>query len=91
MAETRYHDCPECGRENVIGYIQQRDGDQIAKVAGGGGGAALGALVGGPIGAAVGFAIGKWCGDKFAEPSGWYTFNFKCPRCGKEFSKKYKI
>ena len=91
MAETRLHDCPNCGKENVIGYHKMQDGDQVAKVAGGGGGALLGALVGGPIGALAGFAVGKWFGDKVAEPVGWQTFIFKCPRCGKEFEEKFKM
>jgi predicted RNA-binding Zn-ribbon protein involved in translation (DUF1610 family) len=90
MAETRYYDCPECGRENVVGYRKLEDGDKVAKTVGAGGLAAAGALAAGPLGALAGFAIGKWLGDKAVESGKELKFSFRCPRCGHEFTRWFK-
>ncbi|MBQ2951361.1 MAG: hypothetical protein IJE12_10040 [Prevotella sp.] len=91
MAETRFHDCPKCGKENVVGYLKEDGGAKVGKVVSAGGLALSGALIGGPLGALAGLAIGKWYGDKVTQPHGWTDFVFKCPRCNHEFTESFKM
>ncbi len=90
MKHTRYSDCPNCGRENVIGYLKEETGDKVVKIVEGGGMALAGAMLGGPIGALAGLAVGKFLGDKFTEKERG-EFVFRCPRCNKEFCKTYDM
>ena len=87
MAETRYYDCPECGRENVVGYRKLESADKTVKAAEAGILTAAGALMAGPLGALAGFAIGKWVGDKLVDSNSRIEFTFRCPRCGHEFTR----
>lgn len=93
MAETRYCDCPNCGRSNVVGYKQEETNTKIAKIGGAGYGAVLGAAIAGPVGAAVGFAIGKFAGDKIANEveDDLVYFKFQCPNCDNRWDKLFKI
>ncbi len=90
MAETRYSDCPNCGRENIIGYLKEETGDKVVKVVEGGGMALAGGLLAGPLGALAGLAVGKFLGDKFTEKER-AEFRFRCPRCNHEFRKYFDM
>lgn len=92
MAETRFCDCPNCGRSNVIGYKKETNEEKVAKVGAAGYGLLVGALLGGPIGAAIGFGAGKFGGDKLADEleNGYMECQFQCPGCGHRFTKTFK-
>ena len=91
MAEVRYHDCPNCGKENVIGYINEEGAAKVVKGVSAAGLALSGAMLGGPVGALAGLAIGKFWGDKCTQPHGSTAFVFKCPRCNHEFTEYFKM
>lgn len=95
MAETRFSDCPRCGRTNVVGYEVESKDEKVGKIAVTGGAAGLGALWGGPIGAGIGFAIGKYLEKKLPklvnDENTDCEFKFKCPKCGYEFSEYFKF
>ena len=86
MANTRYFDCPKCGRVNVIGYEKESEGDKIFKLGAGAGLAGIGAALGGPVGALAGLAVGKFFGDKVCDSEN-AEFIFRCPSCDHSFTK----
>lgn len=88
MAETRFCDCPKCQRANVIGYKQEEKG---AKAAIAGAAAFLGAVALGPLGLLGGLAAGKMGADALVDSDKEATFNFKCPHCSHEWTRRFPI
>ena len=60
MAETRLYDCPNCGRENVIGYHSEDNFTKGAKLVITGCTAIAGALIAGPLGFMAGLEEANW-------------------------------
>lgn len=92
MAETRYCDCPECHRANVVGYKKEAKESKYWKGGATGYGAIVGGLLGGPLGAAVGAGLGKVAGDMLADETegNWIDFQFQCPACNHRWEKSFK-
>lgn len=92
MAETRLHDCPNCGRTNVIGYKVNTYNESATTISGAASGTMIGAVIGGPIGAGIGLALGKLIGNqigKFKEDN-MLEYKFQCPHCSYKFSKYFE-
>ena len=92
MAETRFCDCPNCGRTNVVGYKVESSNSKFKKVALPGYGVIWGGILGGPVGAGLGLAIGKLVGDKVAkaQEDDMLEYKFQCPKCGHKFSEYFE-
>lgn len=84
MAETRFCDCPNCGRANVFGY-QKKDKGLLGIFACDG--VLIGALLGGPIGAGIGLAAAKMAADVIDEGE---KYKFQCPSCDHSWIKTFK-
>lgn len=87
MAETRLYDCPNCGRENVIGYHSEDNFTKGAKLVITGCTAIAGALIAGPLGFMAGLGGGKLGSDKLSNMDERREYKFRCPRCGHEFTR----